>query len=220
MSAAGTGYTRIAKWLNVERTPCPRPQQGRPSGWSPSSVLAILKRRIYRGEIVWNQTRKRDRWGRKDATSRPTGEWITIQAPELRIVSDVLWQATRGRSGRHQGKVARVDARHGRSAGARRRIGPPAYRVRPLRVRGVVLSTQPESRIQRAFFYGCSANHKRGQAGCDNGFVMRKERIDAAVLESLGGKVLRPAVVSAVLDGVFQAISPNGIRDELASRFL
>src|SRR5688572_22646535 len=30
MCAAGTGYTRIAKTLNAEGVPCPRPQQGRP----------------------------------------------------------------------------------------------------------------------------------------------------------------------------------------------
>src|SRR5918993_679623 len=59
LCAAGTGYTRIAKLLNHERAPCPRPQQSRPAGWAPTSVHAILRRRLYRGEVVWNQTRKR-----------------------------------------------------------------------------------------------------------------------------------------------------------------
>jgi DNA invertase Pin-like site-specific DNA recombinase len=57
--AAGTGYTRTAKRLNDERAPCPRPQQGRPACWSPSSLHAILKRPIYRGEIVWNGNPRR-----------------------------------------------------------------------------------------------------------------------------------------------------------------
>jgi len=64
---------------------------------------------------------------------------------------------------------------------------------------------------QRAFFYGCSANHKRGQAVCGNGFVMRKERIDDAVLRAMAGDVLRPAVVNAVLEGVFDALRPGAL---------
>jgi hypothetical protein len=43
---------------------------------------------------------------------------------------------------------------------------------------------------ERAFFYGCSANHKRGQAVCGNALVVRKERIDDAVLQALGGDLL------------------------------
>lgn len=62
---------------------------------------------------------------------------------------------------------------------------------------------------ERAFFYGCSANHKRGQAIRSNGLVMRKERIDDAVLKALGGDVLRPAVVNAVLGGVLDAMRPT-----------
>ena len=38
MSAAGTGYTRIAKTLNAEGAPSPRPQQERPAGWAPTTI--------------------------------------------------------------------------------------------------------------------------------------------------------------------------------------
>ena len=38
---------------------------------------------------------------------------------------------------------------------------------------------------------------------------MRVERVDAAVLNTLGGDVLRPSVVMAVLDGVLEAMSPR-----------
>jgi site-specific DNA recombinase len=209
LCATGTGYTRIAKRLNTERAPSPRPQQHRPAGWTPSTVQEILKRPIYRGEIVWNQTRKRDRWGRTDATRRPESEWLSVQAPELRIVSDAMWTAARarltkikaqlivnskGRIGRH---TRDVDSVHLLTGFARCALCGASF--------------YPLSRSHgshRAFFYGCSANHKRGQAVCGNGFVMRKERIDDAVLKALGGDVLRPAVVSAVLDGVLDALKP------------
>jgi len=38
----------------------PRPQQERPAGWARSSVHEVLFRELYRGEIVWNRTRKCD----------------------------------------------------------------------------------------------------------------------------------------------------------------
>jgi DNA invertase Pin-like site-specific DNA recombinase len=225
MCAAGTGYTRIAKQLNDERAPCPRPQQARPAGWSPSTVHEILKRPIYRGQIVWNQTRKRDRWGRKDATGRPEAAWLTVHAPDLRIVSDVLWTAARERlTGIKSWLMAKSKGPWGRHA---RDVESVHLLTGFARCAVCGASFYPLGREhgkQRVFFYGCSAHHKRGRAVCGNGFVMRKERIDDAVLEALGGDVLKPAMVTAVIDGVFAALrrdarhaALDGTRVELAT---
>ena len=73
LCAEGHGITPIAKQLNAERAPCPRAQQGRPSGWAPSSVREVLHRALYRGEIVWNKTRKRDAWGQTKHPATPGG---------------------------------------------------------------------------------------------------------------------------------------------------
>lgn len=206
--AAGTGYTRIAKGLNGEGVPAPRPQQGRPAGWCRSSVFDLLRRPLYRGQIVWNQTRKRDRWGRKATSAKSPVEWVTIDAPELQIISDALW--------------SQVQQRFARTG----RVGPSSTGARP-RLRDLDsahlltgfarcalcnASFFPLSRShgrQRAFFYGCAAHHTRGAAVCANGLVMRKERIDEAVLQALGGEVLRPAVIDAVLKGVYKALRPD-----------
>jgi DNA invertase Pin-like site-specific DNA recombinase len=68
MCAAGTGYTRIAKQLNAEHAPAPKPKRDKPAGWAPSSVKEILDRRLYLGEVVWNRSKKRDVW----PTASPT----------------------------------------------------------------------------------------------------------------------------------------------------
>jgi hypothetical protein len=60
MARDGIGKAAVAKRLNADGAVCPRAQQGRPSAWSPSSVNELLSRPLYRGEIVWNQSRKRD----------------------------------------------------------------------------------------------------------------------------------------------------------------
>jgi hypothetical protein len=76
---------------------------------------------------------------------------------------------------------------------------------------------------ERAFFYACTAHHKRGSVVCGNGLVLAMGRVDDAVLTTLGGDVLRPQVVLAVLDGVLEAMSPrtrardvDDLRSELA----
>ena len=52
MSAAGAGLTRIAKALNEDGVPAPRPQQARPRGWVGSTVRDVLLRELYRDVIV------------------------------------------------------------------------------------------------------------------------------------------------------------------------
>ena len=163
--------------------------------------------------VVWNQTRKRDRWGRKDATARPASEWISIPAPDLRIVSDVLWTAARDRLIGIKAKL--MVSSQGRIGRRTRDVESAHLLTGFARCAVCGASFYPLSRShgqQRAFFYGCSANHKRGQAVCGNGYVMRKERIDDAVLKALAGDTLRPVVVSAVLDGVMDALRPQAQR--------
>ena len=92
LSAEGHGFVAIAKILNAAVAPSPRAQQGRSTSWAPSSVREVLFRPLYRGEIVWAHTAKRDKWGQTKQSARPVSEWIRKPAPELRIVSEDEWQ--------------------------------------------------------------------------------------------------------------------------------
>lgn len=71
--------------------------KGRPNGWAPSSVREVLLRPLFRGVIVRNQTKKRDVWGRKHRSNRPSREHLTVDAPHLRIISDEMWVAVQAR---------------------------------------------------------------------------------------------------------------------------
>ena len=64
-SSNGEGLKAIAKRLNAAGARAPRAQQGLPNGWAPSSIREVLHRPLYRGEIIWNKTKKRDVWGQK-----------------------------------------------------------------------------------------------------------------------------------------------------------
>jgi hypothetical protein len=62
-----------------------------------SLLREALHRPLYRGEIVWNRTRKRNAWGVKQQQARPTTDWLTVPAPQLRLVSDAAWAAAQER---------------------------------------------------------------------------------------------------------------------------
>ena len=38
--------------------------------------------------MTWNKTQKRDRWGQRKQTDRPPADWLQVDAPHLRIVSE------------------------------------------------------------------------------------------------------------------------------------
>jgi hypothetical protein len=71
----------------------PQPCKGRPRGWAPSFVREALYRKLYRGEIIWNRTKKRDAWGLTDPSLRGYG----CQRRSFRVVSEELWTAVHRR---------------------------------------------------------------------------------------------------------------------------
>src|SRR3989454_7455345 len=91
MAAGGTGLRTIARALNAEGVRSPRARAGRHHSWAPSSVRSVLFNSPYKGEAVWVRTKKRDAWGRRKESDRPTNECVITRAEHLRIVSDDLW---------------------------------------------------------------------------------------------------------------------------------
>ena len=78
--ADGDGLRTIAAALNRSGCASPRAQQGRPHGWSSSSVRAVLERPLYRGEMVYGRTAKA--YGRE--LGKAVGEREKGQIPQAR----------------------------------------------------------------------------------------------------------------------------------------
>jgi site-specific DNA recombinase len=203
LCAAGAGLTRITKLLNAEGTAAPRSQQGRPTAWATSSVRAVLRRELYRGELVWNQSRKRDRWGRQRQHARPESEWVRVEVPALQIVPADLWQRAHAELDR---RVAQYD-RGGRPHRESRYLLAGLARCA---VCGGGFAGQTRSHGgARVAFYGCTSYWKRGRAVCANGLVGRTEVIDAEVLATLGDDILRPSVVERAVALALEALQPE-----------
>jgi site-specific DNA recombinase len=211
LCADGYGQARIAKALNEDRAVAPRSQQGRPRAWAPSSVHEVLNRPLYRGRIVWNRSRKRDRWGQTRQHARPEAEWIGVDAPELRIVPEPLWQAAQARRDEKRAKYLKATGgqRHGRP---RRDVDSkyllPGF-ARCTECGGGLCVRSRSHGGHRMYFYGCTSYWKRGRTVCPNNLEVRMQDIDDAVLTALAGELLAPDVVGEVVSGVLQAFKPE-----------
>jgi hypothetical protein len=97
MCADGYGAREVAKALNHAKALKPRAQQGKPDGWSVSTIRAVLTQPLYRGEIVYGRTAKA--YGRelgrapnreRGQIAKPETTWIRRQDVSLRIVDPAL----------------------------------------------------------------------------------------------------------------------------------
>ena len=201
LCATGSGKMAIAKQLNAEAAPAPRAQQGRPHAWARSSVRAVLYRELYRGEIVWNRTKKRDTWGVKCQGPRPESEWLRVPAPALRIVDEALWDAAHAR-------LAAPRQTYLRTQGGRLWGRPPSGLASRYLLTGIArcgicgggLEVRSRSHgRQRAFFYSCSSFYRRGPEVCPNRYEIPMRTADAAVIEALLTDLLTPDRLATVV---------------------
>jgi site-specific DNA recombinase len=211
LCAQGKGLRSIAHQLNDEHAPSPRAQQGRPKAWAPTSIRAILHRPLYRGQIVWAKTRKRDLWGQTKQHRRPESEWISVDAPELRIVPDRLWndaherlegvRATylRGTDGQLWGRpISGLESKYLLSGLGRCGVCGGSMIVRS-RSHGK----------KRMSFLACSSYHFRGTSVCANSMEMRLEDADNAVLRALERELLDPEIIEKAMRRALDAARPE-----------
>jgi site-specific DNA recombinase len=197
LCAKDYGVRGIAKHLNEQAAPAPRAEPGRRPTWAPSTIHAVLARDLYRGVIVWNQTRKRDTWGKKQTSNRPRDQWLTVDAPHLRIVTDDLWHAAQARRADARATYARSE-RTGRLCGRPPMGGEAKYLLTGYarcNVCGGSICVKSRSHGQRrALFYGCTTFHLRGRAVCPNNTELPMAAVEDALLDTIERDVLNPAV--------------------------
>lgn len=95
--ADGQSPLQIAQMLTHAGAPKPRSAKT----WQASTIYGwaerrsgILRNGLYAGRIVWNKSRmlKDPDTGRRVSRANPESEWLTKDAPELRIVDAELWE--------------------------------------------------------------------------------------------------------------------------------
>ena len=213
LSAEGHGMKAITKRLNAEGAPSPRAQQGRSQTWAPSSVREVLHRPLYRGEIIWNASRKRDQWGQHRQTARPEAEWLRVAAPALRIVNEDAWAAAHARL--TAARTIYFRGTKGQTFG-RPPLGTPSkYLLTNIALCGCCggpLKVRSGSHGKgRSSFYGCAWYHDRGRTACRNHADVPMMDANDIVLEVLLDDVLDPTIIRDAVDGSREQTDPTGM---------
>ena len=206
MSAAGFSLKKIAKQLNEEGVPPPRgtKKKTRPS-WVYTAIREMLRRDLYRGRIVWNRRKFKKRPGSNARVSvlRPESEWVITEEPDLRIVSDELWN-------RVEERRRTVAEKHpGLKPGLLHRAATVPYLFSGLLkcaecgANLTILTGRGKDR--KAASYGCPHQFNRGT--CSNDLYQRRDRLEETFLSGLQGALQDDKVIDEALAKVLKAVT-------------
>src|SRR5438067_561302 len=179
---AGVSPKQIAKNLNRELITGPFG-----GAWSPSTIYGnakrgtgILNNELYVGRLVWNRLRyvKNPDTGKRVSRLNPTSEWMSRDVPQLRIVPDGIWTAAKSRQQHTRHAV--------KAAGAIGVAKRPQYLFSGLTKCGVCGAGFIMSSKNRLGCFGA-----RDQGRCDNLLTIRRDEVEARVLNALQEKLLR-----------------------------
>ncbi len=189
---AGLSPDAIAQQLNREGVSTPRWRNGiRMPGWVPSTIrgqkklaYGILRNPIYIGKQVWNRTEKvRDPdTGRRIWRLHPPEQWIYVDVPELRIISNELWETA-------QRRLATSPYSAKQSAGRK-----PVYLLSGLCICGQCGSAYVV--VSGRGWYGCGGYFKRGETVCTNRLLVKRVSLEERILSLVQEQMLAPAAVA------------------------
>jgi len=194
--AAGKSPRAIARDLNADSINGPA---GKP--WRDTSIrgdarrgTGILNNELYVGVRAWNHKHSvKDPSSGKEVTRfNPEAEWIRNEVPELRIISDVQWEAVKQQQQVLAERYASVkDAAQSRSAQGLRR---PAYLLSGLLECGACSGTYA---IVVGDRYGCVGHHR--SRSCSNNRTIRREELERRALAGITNKLVSADKIEAAV---------------------
>jgi DNA invertase Pin-like site-specific DNA recombinase len=193
--AAGLSPKRIALALNAAGVPGPRG-----SAWAPTAIngdrrkaTGILNNELYIGRQVWGRRAwtKDPSTGRRVARPAAREAMVATEVPELRIVSEELWQAAKVRQAQLDHKAARSSGGLGGAFWAKQR---PRYLFSGLMV--CAACGGGFSKISAEHF-GCSTARNKGPTACTNRLTVRRDVLEETVLGALRERLMDPELFSA-----------------------
>jgi len=194
LTADGMGLRMIARELNDRGLPSPRAGKRGTGSWSVGSIWGMLRNERYIGRLTWGRREKTYRKGTKVRIARAESEHTHVDAPQLRIVSQDLWDA-----------VATLLAQRQHLQGPR---GPRASRIpdnlltglaRCAECGGPISSRNGKLGQGTVKYYHCKYHHDRGNKVCSNKTRRPAASVDAVVIRWLQESVLSERLIVDVV---------------------
>jgi site-specific DNA recombinase len=204
MYAEGRSLKYISKKLNDDNIQSPQPQKGRISqSWCPSSIRTILHNERYRGVVIWGKKKKirSPKTGRRVYRPRPQNEWTIRQISEQQIIPDELWRRVEERREIVKRLYSDATMKNGLMRGTTMRSAYLFSGVLKCAECGANLTLLwGKGRNKKSQAYGCPTNWNRGERFCKNVARIRRDKLEAALLEGIQQKVMREEVVDYVME--------------------
>ena len=191
--AAGSSPRAIVKQLNKKGVPGPSRK-----GWGPSTIhgnrqrgTGILNNELYIGRLVWNRQRfvKDPETGKRVSRLNPASEWIVHDVPDLRIIDQDLWDRVKAR----QDVLTSQAVPQSKDGFWDRRR--PRYLFSGVMTCGVCGGGFTNLNAVRV---GCA--NARNKGTCDNRRTLRRDVLEATVLDGLQHHLMDPALTEIFCD--------------------
>jgi site-specific DNA recombinase len=206
MCAGGKGIVKIAKTLNAEGIVNPtgqiRTNTTKTSSklWAASGIRAVLFRELYRGKVVYGATQNVYRRGHR---VRVTGiSPVTVERPDLRIISESLWSAAHARLKQARRAYLRhtdgtLDGRPGNGLESQHLLS--SLLRCGICGGGLVYSKKWGKRGRPTGMYVCAQHRTRGDAACVNRLGVPAVELTDQVLAQIKNAFLDPVALGALL---------------------
>jgi hypothetical protein len=190
MFAQGVSPRTIARRLNEEGVPGP---EGRL--WQDTTIrgqkergTGLLNNELYIGEMVWNRCSyvKDPRTGKRVARPNLVSQWERMQVPDLRIVSDELWQAVKSRQEQTTFAMERDESGQAMNRAHRRRFLLSGLLTCGCCGGGYTIMAKDR--------YGCSGHRSKGL--CVNDRTISRQEIEGRILKAIKQNLLTPELVA------------------------
>lgn len=202
MYVVGTGVPTIVDRLNSEGIRGPRS-----ATWKFNAVRRLLRNERLTGKQIWGQRRHERRPGTREKVARllPRSEWRIVERPDLRIISDELWEATEAR----QALVAQAARQPGKTLMRGKNAALHSRHLFSGFMRcgicgGAITVVSGGWGMPR---YGCQRHSKNGATACTNRLSIRAKVADAVLLEGLQAELVRPDTVTYIADRLATALN-------------
>ena len=197
MYADGYSYARIAKRLNEEGVQSPHPSRnGCIRSWGHTGVREMLFNERYRGRIIWGRTTKvkNPETRRTEVRKVPPSEWITKDMPNLRIISEELWEAAHAQNRRKNQKTSSA-----RNGGMYRTVASRTYLFSGCLQCGLCGASMVIVGKSGAYaLYGCPYNRYRNV--CKNNLKIRQRRVEDQLIEKLAASLRSPDCANLIAE--------------------
>jgi site-specific DNA recombinase len=185
----GKSPRAIAKDLNLENIPGP---EGRP--WRDTTIrgqvprgTGILNNATYIGRLEWNRCSfiKDPSTGKRLARPNPPDKWEVVDVPDLRIISNELWERVKTRQ-----REVHIEIGRDEKGNALNRAHRKKFIFSGLLKCGECGGNYTMSGKDR---YSCSTRRTKGT--CTNKITITRQAVEERIFSGLGNKLMMPELL-------------------------